>query len=112
MELASSCPYLARFIILVMLQYKFPQNHSTAKENTLVGDGNEAVQLEKRSLHVVVRSGVRGYVAGNSHDSAAETATQRHNLPFRIGWSAKFPFGLARGLALVWMITTAKGFRK
>lgn len=78
----------------------------------MVGDGNEAVQLEKRSLHVVVRSGVRGYVAGNSYDSAAETATQRHNLPFRIGWSAKFPFGLARGLALVWMITTAKGFRK
>jgi hypothetical protein len=78
----------------------------------LVGDGSEAVRLEKRSLHAVVRSGVRGYVAGNSHDSAAETATQRHNLPFRIGWSAKFPFGLARGLALVWMITTAKGFRK
>ena len=43
LELAASFPHLAGFVILVMLQYKFLQNHSTAKEGTLVGDDIEAI---------------------------------------------------------------------
>ena len=82
MKLASFCPYLVGSVILAMLQYRFLQNHSTVKESILVGDGNEAIRLEKRSLRAVVRSGVCGYVAGNSHDSTVETTTQKHNLLF------------------------------